>query len=74
LHDDELLAVAMSPDGKHIASAGLDAKVYVWSMEAALKQQGGTGDANAKPDAKFKRRPIRPRDVSQSIMNNLMLY
>ncbi|KAG1803345.1 WD40-repeat-containing domain protein [Suillus subaureus] len=61
-HDDELFAVVMSPDGKYIASAGKDAKIYIWSVEAALKQQGGVDDAKAKPDAKFKRRPIQPRD------------
>jgi WD40 repeat protein len=33
------MAVVMSPDGNYIASAGLDAKIYVWSVEAALKQQ-----------------------------------
>jgi WD40 repeat protein len=37
LHDDELLTVAISPDGKDIISAGLDKKIYVWSLEAALK-------------------------------------
>ncbi|KAG2339682.1 WD40 repeat-like protein [Suillus weaverae] len=77
LHDDELLAVVMSPDGKHIASAGLDAKIYVWSVEAALKQHGGIDDANAKLDAKSKRRPVQPRDnfasrpiVSKQYANN----
>ncbi|KAG1803346.1 WD40-repeat-containing domain protein [Suillus subaureus] len=77
LHDDEVLTVVMSPDGKYIASAGLDAKVYVWSVEAALKQQGGTDNANTKANAKFKRRPIRPRDdfafrpiVSKQYANN----
>jgi hypothetical protein len=77
LHDDEVLAVVMSPDGKYIASGGKDAKIYVWNMEAALKQQGGTGDANIKPDAKFKRRPTRPIDdlasrriVSKQYANN----
>jgi hypothetical protein len=37
LHDDQLLAVAISRDGKSIASAGLDKKNYVWNLEAALK-------------------------------------
>jgi hypothetical protein len=31
----------MFPDGKYIASAGVEAKIYVWSLEAALKQHGG---------------------------------
>jgi WD40 repeat protein len=41
LHDDELLALAIPSDGRYIASAGLDKKIYVWSLEAALKQGGG---------------------------------
>jgi WD40 repeat protein len=38
LHDDEVLTVAASADGTFIASAGKEAKVYVWNMMAALKQ------------------------------------
>ncbi|KAJ8590859.1 WD40 repeat-like protein [Rhizopogon salebrosus TDB-379] len=38
LHDDELSAIAIPSDGRYIASAGLDKKIYVWSFEAALKQ------------------------------------
>ncbi|KAG2747516.1 WD40 repeat-like protein [Suillus brevipes Sb2] len=60
LHDDELMAVVMSPDGNYIASAGLDAKIYVWSVEAALKQQDGTDDANAKFDGKIKAKTFNP--------------
>jgi hypothetical protein len=41
LHDEELFDVVMFPDGKYIASAGVDAKIYVWSLEAALKEHGG---------------------------------
>jgi hypothetical protein len=40
LHDDELLALAISSNGRYIASAGLDKKVYVWSFEAALRHGG----------------------------------
>ena len=40
LHDDELLAVAIPSDGRYIASAGLDTKIYVWSFEAALRHGG----------------------------------
>lgn len=40
LHDDELLALAISSDGQYVASAGLDKKVYVWSLETALKWDG----------------------------------
>ncbi|KAJ8597823.1 WD40 repeat-like protein [Rhizopogon salebrosus TDB-379] len=40
LHDDELLALAIPSDGRYITSAGKDTKVYVWSVEAALKQSG----------------------------------
>lgn len=46
LHDGKLLTAS---NGNYIASAGN----YICSMEAALKQQGGTDDANAKPDGKF---------------------
>jgi WD40 repeat protein len=38
LHDDALLAIVLSSDGRYIASAGLDQKIYIWSLEAALKQ------------------------------------
>jgi WD40 repeat protein len=40
LHDDEPLALAIPSNGRYIASAGLDKKTYVWSLEAALKQSG----------------------------------
>jgi WD40 repeat protein len=41
-HDDEVDAVAMSSDGQYFASAisGPEAKIYVWSLEAALKRLG----------------------------------
>jgi hypothetical protein len=41
LHDGELLALAMSTDGNYVVGAQLYAKICVWSLEAALKQQGG---------------------------------
>jgi WD40 repeat protein len=28
----------MSPDGKYIASGGIDKKIYVWSLEAVLER------------------------------------
>lgn len=68
------MAVVMSPDGNYIASAGLDAKIYVWSVEAALKQQDGTDDANAKFDGKIKKLSIRPRDVRQSVVDNSLNF
>ncbi|KAG2738066.1 WD40 repeat-like protein, partial [Suillus brevipes Sb2] len=39
-HDDRVDVVAMSSDGQYFASAisGPDAKIYVWSLEAALKR------------------------------------
>src|SRR5205807_9502684 len=40
LHDDELLALAISSDGRYIASGGKDKKIYLWSIEAALKKGG----------------------------------
>ncbi|KAG1893717.1 uncharacterized protein F5891DRAFT_1196060 [Suillus fuscotomentosus] len=51
LHDDQVCAVAMSPDGKYIASAGLDKTIYVWSLEAALKNVLGADDRNSKLQA-----------------------
>ncbi|KAG1817603.1 uncharacterized protein BJ212DRAFT_1480163 [Suillus subaureus] len=54
----------MSPDRKNTASAGLDAKVYVWSVEAVLKQQGGTNDANAKPDLGLKGHSAQPKQTN----------
>jgi WD40 repeat protein len=35
---DPLFSLAISSDGPYIANAGLDRKIYVWSLEAALKQ------------------------------------
>jgi len=40
LHNDELFTVVLSSDGRCIASAGLDEKICVRSLEAALKQAG----------------------------------
>lgn len=54
-HDDQIWTLAMFPDSTHFASAGVDAKVYVWSMDAVLKQHGGSGahGSNAELVAKF---------------------
>lgn len=38
-HDDGLFDPAMSLNRNNIASAGIDAKVYTWNLEAALKEQ-----------------------------------
>ena len=40
LHDDQLFTVVLSSDGRYIASAGLDQKFCIWSLEAALEQAG----------------------------------
>jgi WD40 repeat protein len=40
LHDDGLWAIAIPSDGRYVASAGLDKKIYVWSFEAALRHGG----------------------------------
>ena len=37
-HVDEVWTVSMSPDGRYIASGGLDTRIYLWDFEAALKQ------------------------------------
>jgi WD40 repeat protein len=44
-HDDQVQVVAMSSDGQYFASSisGLDAKIYVWSLEAALERARGVG-------------------------------
>ncbi|KAG2737701.1 hypothetical protein P692DRAFT_201578598 [Suillus brevipes Sb2] len=55
----------MSPDGKYIASAGLDKKIYVWNLEAALERYQGADDGNGK----LKGRPAQPRVVRQPIPN-----
>jgi WD40 repeat protein len=47
LHDDQLLAIAIPSDGRYIASAGLNKKIYVWSFEAALKQSGNQARVRA---------------------------
>ncbi|KAG2336326.1 WD40 repeat-like protein [Suillus weaverae] len=62
-HDDQVLAVAVSSDGQYFTSAicGLDAKIYVWSLEAALKRASGVAsdtEPNAKPNAKPKARGV----------------
>jgi WD40 repeat protein len=31
-HDDELMAVAFSPDGTLLASGGYDTKIYLWGL------------------------------------------
>ncbi|KAG1842970.1 WD40-repeat-containing domain protein [Suillus subluteus] len=58
LHDNELLVVTVSPDGQYIDSAGLDAKIYVWSLKAVLKhdsdQVRSAHDCNAKTYKKFQ--------------------
>jgi WD40 repeat protein len=41
MHDDELWDIAISPDGKYVIGAGVNAKIYVWSLEAALMHRGG---------------------------------
>jgi hypothetical protein len=38
-HDDRLFDPAMSLNRNNIVSAGIDAKVYTWNLEAALKEQ-----------------------------------
>jgi WD40 repeat protein len=44
-HDDRVFAVAVSIDGQYIASSifGPHAKIYVWSLEAALERVCGDG-------------------------------
>jgi WD40 repeat protein len=37
LHDDELFALAISTDGKYIATAGADARIYLWRLDVVLR-------------------------------------
>ncbi|KIK42306.1 hypothetical protein CY34DRAFT_805050 [Suillus luteus UH-Slu-Lm8-n1] len=64
-HDDRVDVVAMSSDGQYIACAipGLDAKIYVWSLEAALKRPSGDHSADGSSNAELKGRPVRSRDA-----------
>ncbi|OAX32406.1 WD40 repeat-like protein [Rhizopogon vinicolor AM-OR11-026] len=48
LHEDELYALVISPDGGYIASGGLDKKIYLWSIEAVLKKSGDQARSVAK--------------------------
>ncbi|KAJ8597797.1 hypothetical protein M405DRAFT_927846 [Rhizopogon salebrosus TDB-379] len=72
LQDDELLAIAIPSDGRYIASAGLDKKIYVWSFEAALKQSGNQvrSDGNLKGHASSSKdildvSPLRQRQANK---------
>jgi len=47
LHDDELLTVVLPSDGRYIASAGLEKKINIWSLEAALKQAADQAQVRA---------------------------
>ncbi|KAG2739519.1 WD40 repeat-like protein [Suillus brevipes Sb2] len=55
-HDDRVNAVAMSSDGQYFASAisGPDGKIYVWSLEAALKRQSDDHSADGPNNAQLK--------------------
>ncbi|KIK38149.1 hypothetical protein CY34DRAFT_809696 [Suillus luteus UH-Slu-Lm8-n1] len=59
-HDDQVDVVATSSDGQYIASAlsGPDAKIYVWSLEAALKRPSDNHILHAsqvsKPQPKYR--------------------
>ncbi|KIK35293.1 hypothetical protein CY34DRAFT_812266 [Suillus luteus UH-Slu-Lm8-n1] len=60
-HDGRVDVVAMSSDGQYIASAipGRHAKIYVWSLDAALKHMSADGPSKAE----LKGRPVRSRDA-----------
>ncbi|KAG2747557.1 WD40 repeat-like protein [Suillus brevipes Sb2] len=64
-HDDRVDIVAMSSDGQYFASAifGPDTKIYVWSLEAALKRQSDDHSADGPSNAELKGRPVRSRDA-----------
>ncbi|KAG2742146.1 WD40 repeat-like protein [Suillus brevipes Sb2] len=65
-HDDQVDVVVMSSDGQYIASSisGPDAKIYVWSLDAAaLKRRGDDHSADGPSNAEPKGRPVRSKDA-----------
>lgn len=72
LHDNELLVVAVSPDGQYIVRTVLDAKIYVWSLEAVLKQdsdQAGSAhdwNANTYKRLQVPATPPMPKQLSHT--------
>ncbi|KAJ8587587.1 hypothetical protein M405DRAFT_843093, partial [Rhizopogon salebrosus TDB-379] len=65
LHDDELSAIVIPSDGRYIASAGLDKKIYVWSFEAALKQSGNQVRVHAYIAVIFDVSPLPRRQANK---------
>ncbi|KAK7061829.1 WD-repeats-region domain-containing protein [Favolaschia claudopus] len=47
-HTDEVLALALSGDGKYLASAGKDRRLGVWDVEAGVWHKGFTGQVGHK--------------------------
>ncbi|KAJ8579398.1 hypothetical protein M405DRAFT_835862, partial [Rhizopogon salebrosus TDB-379] len=70
LHDDELLAIAIPSDGRYIASAGKDKKVYVWSFEAALKQNGNQSDGKLRAHASSSKDILDVSPLHKRQINN----
>ncbi|MDF1547237.1 MAG: caspase family protein [Bacteroidales bacterium] len=49
-HDDEVLALAIAPDGRFLASAGKDRKIFIWDLKkrALIKtMEGGANRVNS---------------------------
>ncbi|KIK34466.1 hypothetical protein CY34DRAFT_812875 [Suillus luteus UH-Slu-Lm8-n1] len=64
-HDDQVIVLVMSSDGQYFASSisGPDAKIYVWSLDAALECARGAGDDTASK-TKPKVRAVPAKDIS----------
>ncbi|KAG2741877.1 WD40 repeat-like protein [Suillus brevipes Sb2] len=64
-HDDQVNVVVMSSDGQYFTSgiSGPHAKIYVWSLEAALERARGLGDDTAF-NTKLEGRAAPARDIS----------
>jgi WD40 repeat protein/tRNA A-37 threonylcarbamoyl transferase component Bud32 len=60
VHDNEILALAVSPDGKTVASAGRDDKLFLWGVEGRkpLPLEGHNGDVTCVVFGPDGRSPI----------------
>ncbi|KAG2046277.1 hypothetical protein BDR06DRAFT_977592 [Suillus hirtellus] len=64
----------MSPDGNYIVSAGIEKKIYVWILEAALKNVVGADDGNAKLKARTSSPTESCTPINRQKKTGLALY